>query len=173
MKLIILSVVLLVVIVVIIYLGKMTMAVSKEKSLYDRLGGIYPIAAVINLFSNNLINNDIVGINSKNPQLREWHRNKLDRLPGLKFMRSLWVADITGGPFTFHSSSLKSCPFSGARNKNKLDLREAHCPFKVSSNEFDAVASELSKALDHYKVPPKEKNEVLGAFSAHKKEVVV
>ena len=172
MRIIILGVVLLIVIVIIIYLSKMTM-VPKEKSLYDRLGGIYPITSVINLFSDNLIHNDIVGINSKNPQLRDWHRNKLDRLPGLKFMRSLWVADITGGPFTFRSSSLKSCPFSGAKNKNKLDLKEAHCPFKVSSNEFDAVASELAKALDHYKVPQKEKNEVLGAFAAHKNEVVV
>ena len=62
-----------------------------EKSLYNRLGGVYAIAAVVDHFSDALINNPIVGKHSKNPALAEWHSKQLARLPGLKFMRTLWL----------------------------------------------------------------------------------
>ena len=70
-----------------------------EKTLYDRLGGVFAIAAVIDHFSDEVVNNPIVGQASKNPALREWHTNQLSRLPGLKFMRTLWVCNVAGGPF--------------------------------------------------------------------------
>jgi hypothetical protein len=31
-------------------------------------------------------------------QLRDWHTDNLGRLPGLKFMRTLWVCTVAGGP---------------------------------------------------------------------------
>ena len=60
---------------------------TPNKSLYDRLGGVFAIAAVVNHFSDAVVKNPIVGQKSKNPQLREWHTKNLGRLPGLKFMR--------------------------------------------------------------------------------------
>jgi hemoglobin len=60
-----------------------------EKSLFDRLGGVFAIAAVVDHFSDAVVKNPIVGQKSKNPQLREWHTKNLKRLPGLKFMRTL------------------------------------------------------------------------------------
>ena len=42
-----------------------------EKSLYERLGGVFAIAAVVNHFSDAVVKNSIVGQKSKNPQLRE------------------------------------------------------------------------------------------------------
>jgi hemoglobin len=60
-----------------------------EKSLYERLGGVFAIAAVVDHFSDAVVKNPIVGQKSKNPQLREWHTKNLGRLPGLKFMRTL------------------------------------------------------------------------------------
>jgi hemoglobin len=65
-----------------------------EPTLYDRLGGVFAIAAVVDHFSDAVVQNPIVGQKSENPDLREWHTNKLGRLPGLKFMRTLWVCDI-------------------------------------------------------------------------------
>ena len=59
-----------------------------ESSLYERLGGAFAIAAVIDAFSDALVKNPIVGQQSENPALREWHTNNLGRLPGLKFMRT-------------------------------------------------------------------------------------
>ena len=74
---------------------------APEKSLYERLGGVFAIAAVVDHFSDAIVKNPIVGQKSKNPQLREWHTKNLGRLPGLKFMRTLWVCDVSGGPFQF------------------------------------------------------------------------
>ena len=70
-------------------------------SLYERLGGAFAIAAVIDHFSEAVVQNPIVGQKSENPALREWHTNNLGRLPGLKFMRTLWVCNISGGPFQY------------------------------------------------------------------------
>jgi hemoglobin len=133
-----------------------------ETSLYDRLGGAFAIAAVINHFSDALIKNRVVGQDSKNPALREWHTNKLDRLPGLKFMRTLWVCNVAGGPFEFSATRPGSTP---------LGLEEAHRELRISPEEFDEVAAELGRTLDHFKVPQAEKDEVLAAFAAHKPEV--
>ena len=72
-----------------------------EKTLYERLGGVFAIAAVVDHFSDAVVKNPIVGQKSKNPQLRQWHTKNLKRLPGLKFMRTLWVCDVSGGPFQF------------------------------------------------------------------------
>src|ERR671911_3141209 len=81
-----------------------------EKSLYERLGGVFAIAAVVDHFSDAVVKNPIVGQNSKNPQLREWHTKNLERLPGLKFMRTLWVCDVAGGPFKFTATRPGATP---------------------------------------------------------------
>ena len=39
------------------------------------------------------------------------------------------------------------------------------------NEEFDEVAAELGRTLDFFKVPTREKGEVLAAFAAHKNEV--
>lgn len=138
-------------------------AASKaEKSLYDRLGGAFAIAAVIDHFSDAIVQNPIVGKTSQNLALREWHTKNLDRLPGLKFMRTLWVCEVTGGPFKFSPTK---------PGETHLGLEEAHRGLKISAKEFDEVAAELGRSLDFAKVPATEKGEVLAAFAAHKKEV--
>jgi hemoglobin len=133
-----------------------------EQSLYERLGGVFSIAAVIDHFSDAVVKNDISGQGSDNPDLREWHTKKLARLPGLKFMRTLWVCDVAGGPYTFTATK------PGA---TVLGLEEAHRELHITPDEFDAVAAELGRSLDFFKVPQKEKDEVLAAFAAHKGEV--
>jgi hemoglobin len=103
-----------------------------------------------------------VGQQSENPQLREWHTRSLDRLPGLKFMRTLWVCTVAGGPFEFSATR---------PGRTDLGLEEAHRNLRISPEEFDEVAAELARTLDYFKVPENEKQEVLGAFAAHKDEV--
>ncbi len=133
-----------------------------EKNLYERLGGVFAIAGVVNHFSDAVVQNPIVGKNSKNPALRQWHTKNLERLPGLKFMRTLWVCAAAGGPF----------PYTPTRaGKTKLGLEEAHRDLSISPDEFDEVAAELGRTLDFAKVPRREKEEVLAAFAAHKNEV--
>ena len=132
------------------------------KTLYERLGGVFAIALVVDHFSDAVVKNPIVGQNSKNPQLREWHTKNLTRLPGLKFMRTLWVCSVSGGPFQFTATK---------PGKTPLGLEEAHRDLRISPAEFDEVAAELGRTLDFAKVPQREKAEVLAAFAAHKDEV--
>ena len=133
-----------------------------ESSLYERLGGAFAIAAVIDHFSDAVVANPAIGKGSKNPALREWSAEQPARLPGLKFMRTLWVCDVSGGPFAFTATKPGSTP---------LGLEEAHRELRISPEEFDEVAAELGRSLDVFEVLEREKGEVLAAFAAHKGEV--
>ena len=85
--------------------------------------------------------------------------SNLGRLPGLKFMRTLWVCNISGGRFQFTATK---------PGKTPLGLEEAHRGPPDLSSDFDEVAAELGRTLDVFKVPKAEKAEVLAAFAAHK-----
>ena len=133
-----------------------------EPSLYERLGGVFAIAAVIDHFSDAVV---------KNPSSAN-HRRTLSSVSGIptnstgcrgsKFMRTLWVCNVAGGPFTFAATK----PGTTA-----LGLEEAHRELQISPEEFDEVAAELGRTLDHFGVHAREKDEVLSAFAAHKGEV--
>ena len=127
----------------------------REQSLYERLGGDFAIAAVVDYFSDQLLKNSKI-VNA-NPQLKEWHTEEYkQRLPGLKFLRTLWVCAVAGGPFQYTGQP----------------LGDAHFHLHIPPEVFDEVAAELGLALDHFKVPEREKEEVLAAFGAHKPEVI-
>lgn len=122
-----------------------------EESLYERLGGVNAIASVVDRFSDEVVKNPKLNVN---PALKEW--NASGQLPGLKFMRTLWIAEATGGPFKYTGK----------------DMAEAHKDLQLTSEEFDEVGAEIANALDHFKVPEAEKQEVLAAIVARKDEVV-
>lgn len=71
-------------------------------------------------------------------------------------MRTLWVCQATGGPFQYTGK----------------DLSDAHKDLHITSGEFDEVGAEIGRALDHFKVPDREKQELLAAIIARKAEVV-
>ena len=135
----------------------------EQKSLYERLGGVFAIAAVVDKFSDDILKDHKVGQKSPNPDLREWSTKQVGaRLAGLKFMRTLWVCAAAGGPFNY----------VGTRpGKTQMGLENAHANLHISPDEFDEVAAILGRTLDHFKVPETEKNQVMGAFAAHKNEV--
>jgi hemoglobin len=125
-----------------------------EQSLYERLGGVYAISAVVDHFSDQLLKNPKV-VNA-NPALKEWHTVTYhERLPGLKFLRTLWVCAVAGGPFQYTAK----------------ELGDAHFELHIAPEVFDEVSAELGRTLDHFKVPKREKEEALAAFNAHKAEV--
>ena len=133
-----------------------------EASLYERLGGAFAIAAVVDHFSDAVVRNPITGQGSKDPKLDEWSTNDLGRLPGLKFQRTLWVCEIAGGPQGYAATKPGSA---------QLSLEEAHRALEISPAIFDELVAELGRSLDHFNVPETEKGEVLAAFASHKGEV--
>ena len=91
-----------------------------EQSLYERLGGVYAIAAVVDHFSDRLLKNPKI-VNA-NPQLKEWHTEKYKtRLPGLKFNRTLWVCAVSGGPYEYTAKS----------------LHDAHLDLRITAEVFE------------------------------------
>ena len=140
----------------------MSVATEAEESLYERLGGVFAIAAVVDHFSDAIVKNPVVGQMSENPALREWHTKSLGRLPGLKFMRTLWVCNVSGGSYEYTPTK---------PGGTTVGLEAAHRDLRISPAEFDEVAAELGRTLDVFKVPDREKTEVLDAFAAHKGEV--
>jgi hemoglobin len=122
-----------------------------EQSLYERIGGVNAISMVVDRFSDEVVKNPKLNVN---PALKKW--NQMGKLPGLKFMRTLWVCHAAGGPFQYTGK----------------DMHEAHKDLHITSEEFDEVGVEIAKALDHFNVPEREKQEVLAAIVARKTEVV-
>ena len=115
-----------------------------EPTLHERLGGVFAIAAVVDHFSGAVVKNPIVGQASKNPELGEWHTNELDRLPGLKLMRTLWVCNAAGGPFPFTATKPASTP---------LGLEEATASF-TSRPRSSIGRRRAGRSLDQFRGPP-------------------
>lgn len=125
-----------------------------DQSLYERLGGIFAIAAVVDRFSDQILINPRL---NANPALRAWNETEAPtRLPGLKFMRTLWIAALAGGPFTYTG----------------LPLHDAHQEFHLTADEFNEVGAEIVRALDHFNVPEREKQELVTAYSQAMTDVV-
>ena len=107
---------------------------KKDKGLFDRLGGFFGIAAVVNRFSDQIIVNPVL---NQNPALAAWNQNEAaTRLPGLKFGRTMWIAAMVGGPIKYTG----------------LPLEQAHDRFNMTQAEFAEVGSEIVKALQFFNV---------------------
>ncbi len=126
-------------------------AQTPEKSLYDRLGGVYSIAAVVDDFIERLLVNEIL---NANPAIREAR----DRVPkaGLKFRVTELVSQVTGGPEKYTGRPMK----------------EAHEHLHITEAEWQAMLSDFEKTLDTFKVPEREQKELIGIVESTKKDIV-
>lgn len=123
-----------------------------EKSLYDRLGGVYAIATVVDDFIDRvLINNTL----NANPAIREAR----DRVPraGLKYRVTEMVCQATGGP----------CKYTGRT------MKDAHAHLNITEKEWDALLVDFKASLDKFKVPTKEQGELVAIVNSTKKDIVV
>jgi hemoglobin len=120
-------------------------AFAQEKSLYERLGGKEAISAVVDAFA---------GIVLKDARINK----KFAQSDATRLVTNLkeFVCQATGGP----------CQYSG------LDMKTAHKRMGVTTGEFNALVEDLVQALDQFKVPEKEKNELLGALAGMKADIV-
>ncbi len=121
------------------------------KSLYDRLGGVYPVATVVDAFIERLLVNDVL---NTNPAIKEAR----DRVPkqGLKFQVTALVCQVTGGPQTYTGRSMK----------------EAHAHLNISDKEWDVMVAEFVTTLNDFKVPQKEQDELLAIVGTTKGDIV-
>ena len=116
-----------------------------ERPLYDRLGGKEAITAVVDDFVANVAADTRI-----NPR---FVKTDISRL---KQMLVDQICQATGGP----------CTYTG---KSMLD---AHRGMNITEAEFNALVEDLTRSLDKFKVPDREKTELLTALAAMKGDVV-
>jgi hemoglobin len=108
-------------------------------SLYERLGGVYPIAAVVDDFIERIYVNATV---NANPAIAG-ARNQM-RKPGLKVQVATLVCQVTGGP----------CKYAGKA------MKESHAGFGITQKEWDAMLVDFRASLGKFKVPAAEQAEL-------------
>ena len=118
---------------------------ATEKSLYDRLGGKTTITAVVD---------DFVGRVAADTRINGKFANA--NIPRLKSMLVDQICQASGGP----------CTYTGR------DMKNTHAGMGVSSSDFDALVGDLVATLSKFKVPEREKNELLGALGPMKGDIV-
>lgn len=140
------------VLVILTVCGSLPAAQNKEKSLYERLGGVYAIATVVDDFIERLLVNDVL---NSNPRIREAR----DRVPkaGLKFQVTALVCQATGGPQVYTGRSMK----------------ESHQHLNITEREWQALGNEFKKSLDKFRVPDREQKELFAIVESTKKDIVV
>jgi hemoglobin len=126
-------------------------AAPAKKPLYDRLGGVYPIAVVVDDFLERVLVNDTVNANPAVSAAR-------DRVPkqGLKFQITALVCQVTGGPYTYHGQSMV----------------DAHKHLGINGKEWDAMVVDFKASLAKYKVPEAEQQELLTIVGSTKGDIV-
>jgi len=122
------------------------------KSLYDRLGGVYPISVVVDRFIELLLVNDVL---NANPAIKAAR----DRVPaaGLKFHVTALVCQQTGGP----------CQYTGR------GMKESHVHLNINEKEWQAMLSDFRRVLNNYAVPAKEQQELIAIVESTKQDIVV
>jgi hemoglobin len=122
------------------------------KSLYDRLGGLYNIAAVVDDFIDRVYENATLNANPNIAKARSEVRKA-----GLKVHLANQVCMATGGP----------CKYTG------MDMNTSHAGFKITEKEWAALAADFKATLDAFKVPDAEQKELFAIVESTKGDIVV
>lgn len=125
---------------------------KKEKSLYERLGGVYAIATVVDDFIERLLVNDVL---NANPAINE-ARNRVPKA-GLKYRVTELVCQVTGGPEKYTGRSMK----------------DSHMHLNITEKEWDAMVADFKVTLNKFKVPEKEQAELIGIVATTKADIVM
>jgi hemoglobin len=134
--------------ILVLFAVSLIAAEPQQASLYKRLGGYDAIAAVTD---------DFIGRLATDKQLSRFFVGHSE--DSLKRIRQLIVDQLcaaTGGP----------CVYVGR------DMKTAHKGMGITEADWSATVNDLIATLDKFKVPAKEKEELLGAVSTFKKDIV-
>ena len=116
-----------------------------DKPLYERLGGKPAITAVVEDFVGRVATDDRINGKFANTDI-----------PRLKMLLVEQICQASGGPCSYTGRSMKA----------------THAGMGVSKADFDALVGDLVATLNKFKVPEREKNELLGALAPMKKDIV-
>ncbi len=122
-----------------------TASYAAEQSLYERLGGVGAIQAVVTKFISNVGGDARINGYFKNADLKKLNKHLVNQ-----------VCQATGGP----------CTYEGR------DMKTTHKGMKITTAAFNALVEDLVAALDTFNVPEKEKGELLAILGPMKADIV-
>lgn len=122
-----------------------------QRSLYERLGGVYNIAPVVDEFLEVLYIDDVL---NANPRIKE-ARDRVPK-PYLKYHVTSLVAQASGGPEKYTGRSMK----------------ESHRHLDITEKEWQAMRVDFKKVLDKFKVPEQEQKELFAIVESTKGDIV-
>jgi len=128
------------------------MAASGHPTLYERLGGVYSIAAVVDDIIDRVMDDPRL---NANPRVDEAH-HRVSRA-GFKFLATELVCWAAGGPQQYSGRS----------------MRESHEHLLITATEWDAFLDDLQQTLDRFAVPPAEQAELKAIVASTRADIVV
>ena len=132
----------------------MSKPMTSTRSLYDRLGGEPAVTAVVDDFVNRAAADPKVNFTRKGTD-KEWAATP-ENVAKLKMHLTQFVAMAAGGPQKYAGKPMKPL----------------HAGMKITEAEFNAIAADLVASLDKFKVPQKEKDELMAVVGSTKGDIV-
>lgn len=122
---------------------------AAPKSLYERLGGVYGVATLVDDFVDRLLADPVIHDNLKLAVARE-------HIAGLKFHITALVCEVSGGPEKYTGRSMP----------------DSHANLRLGEKEWRAMMGDLDKSLDHFKVPAVERGELVAIVASTEADIV-
>jgi hemoglobin len=122
-----------------------------KPSLYDRLGGIYSIATVVDDLVDRVMADPRL---NANPLVDEAHHRVLPA--GFKYLLTEMVCSATGGPQKYTGRS----------------MAESHKQLKITAKEWEAFVDDVWLTLDKFKVPAEEQAELRAIINRTRGDIV-
>lgn len=123
-----------------------------DPTLYQRLGGIYAIAAVVDDFVERIMVDPRL---NSNPLVDEAH-HKVPKA-GFKYLVTEMVGWATGGPQSYTGKS----------------MRDSHAHLKITASEWEAFLDDFRETLNKFQVPPQEQAELFAIVNSTRLDIVV
>jgi len=128
------------------------MATQDSPSLYERLGGVYSIATVVDDLIDRIMVDPCL---NANPRVDEAHH----RFPpaGFKYLVTEMLCWAAGGPQKYTGRSMK----------------DSHRDLMITAVEWDAFLDDLRQTLDKFAVPQAEQAEIKAIVDSTRADIVV
>lgn len=125
---------------------------SSTLSLFERLGGVYAIAAVVDDFIDRVMDDPRL---NANPKVDEAH-HRVSRA-GFKYLVTEMVCWATGGPQTYTGKT----------------MRDSHAHLDITEGEWVSFLDDFRQTMDRFAVPESMRQELLAIINGTKADIVV
>jgi hemoglobin len=123
-----------------------------KPSLYDRLGGVYSIATVVDDFIDRIMVDPRL---NANPRVDEAHHRVTPA--GFKYLVTEMLCWAAGGPQSYSGRAMD----------------ESHRHLLITAEEWQVFMDDLQQTLDKFAVPNAEQEEIMALVEGTRSAIVV